>query len=131
MKDALNAYTNVFQTDWDDYLPLLAHYYRTTVSVQTGFTPYFMMYGRECQRPDELWVKDFNESMESSEIGQEIGVYVRSLSEALQVIWEIVGEQSHHKSRDIAYKKNHGKRFKTFKVGDEVMLEAPPKTVFV
>ena len=78
-----------------------------------------------------LWVKDLNESMEASEIGQEVGVYVRSLSEALQVIWEIVGEQGHQKSRDIADKKNHGKRFQMFKAGDEVMLEAPPKTVFV
>jgi hypothetical protein len=131
MKGALNAYTNVFQTDWDDYLPLVAHYYRTTVHSQTGYTPYFMMYGRECQRPDELWVKEFNDSMDDSEVGQEIGVYVRSLSEALQIIWEIVGEQYHEKSMDIADKRNQGKRFKTFKAGDEVMLEAPPKTVFI
>jgi hypothetical protein len=90
-----------------------------------------MMYGRECQRPDELWVKEFNDSMDDSEVGQEIGVYVRSLSEALQIIWEIVGEQYHEKSMDIADKRNQGKRFKTFKAGDEVMLEAPPKTVFI
>ena len=32
---------------------------------------------------------------------------------------------------NVVDKKNQGKRFKTLKAGDEVMLEAPPKTVFI
>jgi len=42
------------QRDWDDKLPAVAFAYRTTVHEATGFTPYFLMHGRETRLPADL-----------------------------------------------------------------------------
>jgi transposase InsO family protein len=49
-KDMLSSYCNVYQNDWDKYLSVVAHYYRTTVNEATGMSPYRALYGRECIR---------------------------------------------------------------------------------
>ena len=46
-KDALTAYTDAFQSDWDKYLGIVANCYRNTEHIATGYTPYFMLYGRK------------------------------------------------------------------------------------
>jgi hypothetical protein len=130
MKDSLAAYVNVFQTDWDDHLAVVAHYYRTTVNTTTGFTPYFMLYGRECRQPDELWVKSFSELAETSDIL--VTDYVRGLSESMLLVWELIGAQL----KDQAQVRNerinrHIKNIQHFQPGDLVWLERPPQSVFV
>jgi len=42
------------QRDWDQYLPATAFAYRSTVQESTGFSPYFLMYGREARIPADL-----------------------------------------------------------------------------
>jgi len=42
------------QTDWDEKLPAVAFAYRTTIHESTGFTPYFLMHGREARVPADL-----------------------------------------------------------------------------
>ena len=40
--------------DWDDKLPAVAFAYRTSVQESTGFTPFFLMYGREATLPADI-----------------------------------------------------------------------------
>jgi len=40
--------------DWDEKLPAVAFAYRSTVHESTGFTPYFLMHGREARVPADL-----------------------------------------------------------------------------
>ena len=130
MKDSLAAYVNVFQTDWDDHLAVVAHYYRTTVNTTTGFTPYFMLYGRECRQPDELWVKSFSELAETSDIL--VTDYVRGLSESMLLVWELIGAQLKDQVRARNERINqHIKHIQHFQPGDLVWLERPPQSVFV
>jgi len=42
------------QRDWDQCLPAVAFAYRSTVQESTGFSPYFLMYGREARIPADL-----------------------------------------------------------------------------
>ena len=52
LKDQLFHYVNhLKQDDWDTFLPTCQLMYNTTVSTATGYTPYFLMYGRECRMP--------------------------------------------------------------------------------
>jgi hypothetical protein len=48
IKDALISMINERMDDWDTKLEIVAHAYRTTKNIATGFTPFFMLYGREC-----------------------------------------------------------------------------------
>jgi hypothetical protein len=138
IKDMIAAYVNVFQNNWDDYLAIVAHYYRNTVNSATGYTPYYLLYKRECRQPDELWIKEFNDQIINQTItdteGNEIEIhdYVRGASEAMQIIWEIVGSQMEEDAKIVAQNRNKLiKITKEFKVGDKVMIERPPKTVFI
>ena len=56
------------QRDWDDKLPAVAFAYRTTVHEATGFTPYFLMHGREARLPANLM---YGEPDETAEEGQD------------------------------------------------------------
>ena len=40
--------------DWDEKLPSVAFAYRTSVHESTGFTPFYLMYGREASLPADL-----------------------------------------------------------------------------
>ena len=42
------------QRDWDERLPAVAFAYRTSEQQTTGFTPYFLMFGREPRAPADL-----------------------------------------------------------------------------
>jgi hypothetical protein len=130
IKDMLSAYVSVFQDDWDDYLATVAHFYRTTVNSATGVSPYFMLYGRECQQPDELWIRAFNDLSQQGETS--VTDYVRGLAESMSLIWELVARQSEQQAQ--VRNDNHNKSIRniaSFKQGDRVWLEQPPPTVFV
>jgi hypothetical protein len=138
VKDMLSAYVNVFQDNWDDYLAIVAHYYRNTVNVATGFTPYYLLYKRECRQPDELWIREFNTNIANQTLvdnnGNDVSIedYVRAASEALQIIWELVGSQMEEDAQKVASNRNRLlKMTREFAVGDKVMIEKPPKTVFI
>ena len=47
--------------NWDDTLPAVAFAYRSSVNEVTGFTPYFLMYGREARIPADLVYGDVRE----------------------------------------------------------------------
>jgi hypothetical protein len=126
----LSAYVNVFQNDWDDYLAIVAHYYRTTVSTATGYTPYLMMYGRECRKPDELRIQSMGRL--SDEEGIFVTDYVRGLSESMNLIWTMIGDNLEHKATQRNDRVNRSlKQISVFNVGDRVWLEQPPVTTFI
>ena len=54
MHNMLAKFVSKNQRDWDQKLPLVAFAYRTSVQESTGFTPYFLMYGREARIPADL-----------------------------------------------------------------------------
>ncbi len=66
VKDMLASYIKKNQTDWDEFLPLVAQAYNTTINSATGMTPYFLMYGREMNMASEehtasVNVEDFHD----------------------------------------------------------------------
>jgi transposase InsO family protein len=63
METMLYAYCSEHQRDWDTYVPLVAHAYRTTVNETTGYTPFFLMYGRECRMPWEAHMLELSAGM--------------------------------------------------------------------
>jgi hypothetical protein len=130
LKDMLSAYVNLFQNDWDDYLAMVAHYYKTTVSTATGHTPYLLMHGRECRKPDEVWIQTMGRLSEEEVIF--VTDYVRGLSESMRLIWEMIGDELESKTTKRNERENKSlKQIASLNIGDRVWLEQPPVTTFV
>jgi transposase InsO family protein len=51
-KDALSQLVNKHHDDWDEFIPMLAMHYRTTVNDATAYTPFYLVFGREAIAPD-------------------------------------------------------------------------------
>ena len=123
VKDMLSAYTNVLGDDWDDYLAIVAHHYRTTVNDATGKTPFSMMYGRECRTPDMLWVQQFSGLPDLTE-------YSQDLAWSMEIMWDLIGEKERINSHALSEKSKLGSKFKEFQVGDEVGIVRIPSRFF-
>jgi hypothetical protein len=53
LKDMLSGYVAANQRNWDKYLQVVAHAYRTTSNSATGYSPFRALYGREARQPSE------------------------------------------------------------------------------
>ena len=42
------------KNDWDDILPAVMMEYRSSVHESTGFSPYRLMFGKECTLPMDI-----------------------------------------------------------------------------
>jgi hypothetical protein len=116
LKDMLSSYTNAYQDDWDLYLPIINHAYMTTVNTQTGYTPFFMLYGREARQPDEEWIDKFMADTIKPDS------YVRRLAQVLRFCWDHAAN-SKVKEVEIMNRKPTGSLpFKEFEVGSRFYL---------
>jgi hypothetical protein len=104
LKDQLYNFVDTRQKDWDVFLPTVQLMYNTTVSMTTLRTPYFLMFGRECNMPHMGGLLDRQGDRLPSEEGvQAIGRRESALYEdwenklvsALQLAWEFTTDRAH------------------------------------
>jgi hypothetical protein len=88
LKDMLAAYVNQTHTDWDKYASLVAHFYNTTVNDATGFTPYFLLYGREDNSPDHC-TTTFNRLTGPPGTRRKYSAIANDLVNHLHIIWSV------------------------------------------
>ena len=123
MKDALSIYCDESQKDWDLHLNGVSAAYNTTINSQTGFTPFFMLYGREARLPSEMWLRSF---------GQTIGVipYVNNIVKSLTHVWDAAASTKPaelQRMRD-GQKPIRHLQFAEYKIGDYAMIANTPKS---
>jgi hypothetical protein len=123
LKDAIGIYCDESQKDWDEHLAGTTMSYNTTVNSQTGFTPYYMMYGREARLPSESWLRHFSKV-------KGIQPYVQDLVKGLVRVWDEVSSKKHDEV--VVMQKgqkpiNHLK-YCEYREGDYAMISMIPKT---
>jgi hypothetical protein len=82
LKDMLAMFVHQNQADWDIYIPVVAHAYRTTVNTVTGYSPFRMLYGREARLPTESWIEKI-----ANNSNWNLSQYVHELTKALMFCW--------------------------------------------
>lgn len=123
LKDQLAVFTNARQDDWDDFLPVVQYAYMTTVSSRTGYTPFFMLHGREARQPSDIWISAFRNI-------SHLSTYVKELVETLHQSWI---EEGRNKPRQVeVMNKVHvpNTDFSEFEVGDRFFLRRTPTPSF-
>jgi hypothetical protein len=73
------------QSNWDDRLPLLSLAYRSTIHEVTGYSPNYLMLGREVYLPLDVMIQSIPESQRVT-----APQYVTELKERLQVAFKCV-----------------------------------------
>jgi transposase InsO family protein len=91
MKDMLSYYVNVLHNDWDTHINHVTGLYNSTVSSATGYTPYYIMFGRENARVNDVQINAY----QSSENNDDIERYVERLVESLSLAWEVTTLREH------------------------------------
>ena len=126
-KDMLTSYCNVFQTDWDKYLSVVAHYYRTTYNDAINMTPFRALYGRECTQVNTMWIGEVLE--ENAELPE----YVENLAVVMIAVWEALGLSVYENGLRMKKQQAKGRqlRMHQYAVGDWVMAKSVPKGSFV
>ena len=64
---ALAKYVQLYQEDWDKYLPMVLYAYRTMRQNTTQFEPFYLTYGRYANTPLDLILKKPNDNINEDE----------------------------------------------------------------
>uniref|UniRef100_A0A1A7ZLV7 Gypsy retrotransposon integrase-like protein 1 n=1 Tax=Nothobranchius furzeri TaxID=105023 RepID=A0A1A7ZLV7_NOTFU len=103
---------------WSQHVPYLVHAYNSTRCDATGFSPYFLMFGREARLPVDLC---FGTTIDKAE--ESHSRYVSKLKEDLRQAYKLASETAdkvHQKN-----KKGYDQRvcFQSLEIGDRVLLK--------
>ena len=86
IKDMLSMYVQGHQRDWDKYLQIIAFQYNTTINVATGYSPFYVMHGREARQPSDQWIEEYWQAIANEEsLDTLIGKITRALRESWMV----------------------------------------------
>ena len=77
--------------DWDDKVPAVAFAYRTSVHEATGFTPYFLLHGREARTPADLVYGPPGESEQYTSTVEFVAAQQEKIRDAFAIVREHLG----------------------------------------
>ena len=107
------------QTDWPTHLPFVVNAYNTTEHSATGFSPFFLMYGREQNTPIDVVLGDTRPS------GQQVGNYAQLLVDRMRQAHALARENLKRTAERVKKYYDVGVRHKQFNEGDRVWMLNP------
>ena len=123
LKDQLVAFTDKYQRNWDEYLGLIAGMYRMQVNSATGYSPFYLIYGREPELPHDTHLK---EVATKSNLVQ----YVKNMVDVMQDIWSGTSTTVVRNTLEFNKAQREPLQFKPYEVGDYFMMRCYPKRFY-
>lgn len=117
--DMLSKFVNTKQTDWCLFLSHISFAYNTAVQETTGYTPFFLLYGREATQPTDAQLLQQTPSLDTIEEFRSRILNARALAAE-----NIHGKQTVDKQR---YDANH--RDIDYQIGQQVKVFTPVRKV--
>ena len=115
LANMIASYVSKHQRDWDVNIQLLTAAYRSTVHPTTGFSPNYLMLGREVNTPLEVTL-----GLRQNETPNNVNEYVvkmrEQMNEACELAREQIGKTAERQKRDYDARLCHN----SFEVGDLV-----------
>jgi uncharacterized protein YdeI (YjbR/CyaY-like superfamily) len=114
----MGTLTSEKKVDWKTYLPQLVHAYNATRHASTGYSPYFLMFGREIRLPLDV-IQGLSSPVDEEPSHAE---YVRKLRKRLQYAYALASREN--KKASARQKKHFDMKVRgpTVQVGDRVLL---------
>ncbi len=98
--DTISHYVNEFHNDWDRYITAIQFAYRTTPAENSvGFSPFFLLYGREARLPLDVTLTPENDYVQHN-----LREHMHKLISQLEVIRKISqrhAEQNQAKMKEV------------------------------
>ena len=121
LKTALKAYCDEKPGTWDWYIGGVTFAYNTSLNAVTGFSPYYLIFGRQPRLPGSvLFSRNYNE------IVYDVNQYQIHMTDHLRTAYDIV--RTKIKEYAIKTKLNWDAKIKghtSFEIGDEVLVFQP------
>ena len=105
--------------DWEHHIRPVCMAYNTGVQSSTGYTPFYLMFGRQARLPVDIMYRPIDQHAQS------YGEYATLLQNRLQAAFDLVKEhvtQEHLRQKEFYDQKIHGE---SYKAGDLVWLHSP------
>jgi hypothetical protein len=112
---------------WDEFLPVVAWAYNTTVNQATGFTPFRALFGREARSPSDSWIEEF-----ATHFNTNIFDYVTRITESLRQVWDIIATRTIEERDRVAatYEEKVCRAFAPFRIGEQFYYKAMTRRSF-
>lgn len=106
------------KSKWSQHIAHLVHAYNCTSNEATGFSPYFLMFGREARLPVDLCfgVSADNTSPES------YSKYVSKMKQELQAAYQLAQATSEKMNQSNKVRYDQKVRYHSLNVGDKVLI---------
>ena len=96
----MSAYVDKKQENWDLNLSLLTSAYRSTIHETTGFSPNFLMLGREVRTPIEITLGVDKPDINDQDYHEYAANIVSTMTEAYNLTREHLASQTQRQKRD-------------------------------
>jgi transposase InsO family protein len=114
----LTMFVNKFQTDWDEYLKHVEAAYHSAPNTTTGFSPNYMLYGRELRRPMDT-------ILESRDLYRDRSDYLSRLLQRMDYSQELAKAHLLQRSIDMEEESEAKATRIDYKFGEKVYLYVP------
>lgn len=116
--EMLSMYVDSSHDDWDESIDYVIFGYNTGRQESTGFSPFYLIYGREALLPIDVALGNNPNPVELDESSQNVQQFVSRLSNIQEIVKRrMLSVQNRQKKR---YDKSH--RTKTYQVGEQVLV---------
>ena len=124
VKNILRNYMDEFKEDWDLHLPMVEFTYNVQMNDTTGYSPFFVMFGRHPILPLEAFIGPSDRpAMKTSE-------YIKELTEKRDKVIKVITREIKRKqiTRKRKYDKQNANRMTKLNIGDIVRIENTDRT---
>ena len=107
--------------DWKSHLPKIAFAYNSTINKTTGFTPFYLMFGRESILPiDSMFAEEFVSTSKNKSHREFVEKWQSSMKEAYELANKKIVKAAEYNKK--YYDKNRKVREVEIVVGDKVLV---------
>jgi predicted nucleic acid-binding protein len=122
LKESLKIYCEKKPGNWDKYISSICFAYNTSLNAATGFSPFYLMYGRHPRLPTEILQSD-----NYNEFEHDLKQYQIQLTSHLRIAYDLVRKRLEEEA--VSRKINWDKKIKghhTFNKDDLVLIFQEP-----
>ena len=121
VKNMLKSLEKAEKRDWKSHLSKLAFAYNSTKNKSTGYSPHFLMFGRESRLPIDTVFQEVREEERLKDMSHEqfVQQWQKSMQEAVGIARENIGKSSEYNRK---YYNNKVKAVEII-VGDKVLVK--------